>query len=54
MFINDNGSAKKVPVVTGKSSGIEIEIVEGLKAGDELIVEGQMLLEDGKKIKIIE
>ncbi|MEA1980982.1 MAG: efflux RND transporter periplasmic adaptor subunit [candidate division Zixibacteria bacterium] len=54
VFINDDGSAKKVPVVTGKSSGINIEILNGLEVGDGLIVEGQMLLEDGKKIKIIE
>ena len=54
VFINDNGTAKKVIVEIGNSSGIEMEIVSGLNEGDELIVEGQMLLEDGKKIKIIQ
>ena len=53
VFLNKNGEAKKQIIQTGISSGIDVEVVSGLHEGDELIVEGQMLLDDNKKIKII-
>jgi len=33
-----DGKAKFAPVKAGRSSGIEIQIIEGLKEGDELIL----------------
>jgi len=53
VFVVNSGNAKKRPIKLGKQEGIEIEILEGLKQGDELIVEGQLLLEQDSKVKII-
>ena len=35
------------------TSGLNIEILSGLKAGDRLITEGQAQVHDGSKIKIV-
>jgi RND family efflux transporter MFP subunit len=51
--IVDNQTVKK-QVVPGKRYKLNVEILEGLTPGDELVVEGQMLLEDGAKVRIIE
>ncbi|MCL1999257.1 MAG: efflux RND transporter periplasmic adaptor subunit [Turicibacter sp.] len=49
----DNRAVRRV-VTTGIDSGVEIEIVEGIAAGDLLIVTGQTLVTDGVSILIIE
>lgn len=54
VYLAQNGVAKLQPVTVGRSSGLNTEILSGLQAGDTLITEGQLLLEDGRKIKIIE
>ena len=54
VYIADNGVARKKPVTLGRNGGLQVEILEGLDAGETLITEGQMHLEDGKKIRIIE
>jgi membrane fusion protein (multidrug efflux system) len=54
VFVARNGQAEKQPVVLGRQYQSEIEISEGLTAGDVLIVEGQILLEPGRKLNIIE
>ena len=33
---------------------MNVEILEGLTPGEKIVVEGQMLLEDGAKVRIIE
>ena len=53
VFMVNSGNAKKRSVKLGKQEGIEIELLEGLEPGDELIVEGQLLLEQDSKVKII-
>jgi RND family efflux transporter MFP subunit len=50
----ENDQAVKKPVVTGKRYKLNVEILEGLTPGDEIVVEGQMLLEDGAKVRIID
>ncbi len=52
VYIVDGETAVKRPVTLGRSSDIDAEIVAGLSAGDVLITEGQLLLEDGKKVRI--
>lgn len=56
VFINDNGKAKKVTVKTGISDRGFIEIIEGLREGQEVISGSFMavskLLKDGSAIKI--
>ena len=51
VYVAENGVAKKRMVEPGITSGVFVEIEKGLSAGDRLIVEGQLLLEDGKKNK---
>jgi len=37
VFVNDNGTAKKIEVVTGISDYDNIEILEGLEEGQEVV-----------------
>jgi len=53
VFVASGGAAQKRYVTLGDSHGPDVEVVEGLSPGDELIVEGQMHLEDGAKIRMI-
>jgi RND family efflux transporter MFP subunit len=52
-FVAEDSAAKKKKVTLGKNRGLFVEVVEGLNENDLLISEGQMFLEDGSKIKII-
>jgi len=54
VFVIEKDKAVKKPVVIGKQYKMEMEIVKGLTSGEKLVVEGQMLLEDGAKVRIIE
>lgn len=47
VFTNVDGIAAKVLVQVGRDFGEVVEITEGLTAGDELVVDGQVYLEDG-------
>jgi multidrug efflux pump subunit AcrA (membrane-fusion protein) len=50
----ENNKAVKKPVVTGESYNLNVEILQGLSSGEQIVVEGQMLLEPDAKVKIIE
>jgi membrane fusion protein (multidrug efflux system) len=52
VFVAEEGAARKKFVVLNSSRGFDVEVLEGLAPGDELIVEGQMHLQDGAKIRI--
>lgn len=54
VFLVKSGKAVKQQVVPGKQQVLDVEITQGLNHGDELVVEGAMLLEDGNKVKTIE
>jgi membrane fusion protein, multidrug efflux system len=43
--------AKKAPVKTGIAVDGELEVLSGLKAGDQVVVEGQDSLGEGKKVE---
>ncbi len=45
--------AKRVIIKTGKTQGDLIEILDGIKSGDELISEGARSVRDGQKVEII-
>lgn len=47
------GVAKRVIISTGRTQGDVIEVTEGIKDGDEIIVEGARSVEDGQTVKII-
>ena len=53
VYLNNNGFAKKQIVELGESNAMDVEIVDGLIPGDQLIVEGQMLLKDNTKLNLI-
>lgn len=54
VFVAQNEKAVKKYVKTGRRNGLFTEITEGLSDDESLIVEGQLLLEPDKKIKIIQ
>ena len=47
------GVAKRVIISTGRTQGDVIEVTEGIKDGDEIIVDGARSVEDGQTVKII-
>ncbi len=53
VFVEKNGIAEKRLVKTGSESGIEIEILDGLKEGDHLIDCCFNKLDDGLKVKVV-
>ncbi|MBQ0051857.1 MAG: efflux RND transporter periplasmic adaptor subunit [Treponema sp.] len=46
-------SVKLVPITAGITVDNVTEIAEGLKAGDEIVVKGMSLLNDGSKVNIV-
>ena len=50
---NDKAQAQRVIIKTGKTQGDVIEVLEGLKDGDEIIKEGARSVKDGQSVKII-
>lgn len=53
VFIVEKNKAVKKNVRTGITSHDKIEILEGLKCGESLIVKGQHLLRDSNSVKIV-
>lgn len=51
---DSTGTAQKVIVETGYTSGNAVEVTKGLKAGDQLIVQGAKSLRDQQKVRIQE
>ncbi|KAE9636282.1 efflux RND transporter periplasmic adaptor subunit [Defluviitalea raffinosedens] len=54
VYIVEGDRAKKTEVKLGLDNGKEVEVVEGLTEGAQLIVKGQNYLEDGGKVQITE
>lgn len=50
---DEKSTVKLVPVTIGISVDNQTEISDGLKAGDEIVVKGMSLLNDGSKVKIV-
>jgi RND family efflux transporter MFP subunit len=48
-----NATAKKVIIKTGQSQNGLVEIIEGIKDGDQIINEGARSVKDGQKVSII-
>ena len=53
IFVANNGKAELRKVVSGRILGDKIEVVQGLKAGEEVIITGQINLVNGSAISII-
>lgn len=52
VFITEGNIARKKEVIKGNVYGSLVEITQGLKIGDSLIVAGSKLLEDGEEVLI--
>ncbi len=53
IFVIENGTAKLKTVTAGKILGDKVEILNGLEDGDQVIVTGQINLQDGTKVEVI-
>jgi HlyD family secretion protein len=53
VYVVEDGVAHKRIVKTGITEGAKIEIIEGLKAGENLVVNGMNYLIDGIKVEAV-
>jgi hypothetical protein len=51
IYVVSNGKAVLTPFSPGTADGNFLEVVSGLSASDEIVVKGQVNLEDGMNIK---
>lgn len=54
VFVNEGGIAKQKNIKAGVTYGGQVEILSGLKAGDQLITDGAADIEDGDKVKVVQ
>ncbi|WBX71557.1 efflux RND transporter periplasmic adaptor subunit [Tenacibaculum retecalamus] len=47
------GTAKQVIITTGKTQGDVVEILEGVKAGDQIVMEGARSVQNGQQVQIL-
>jgi RND family efflux transporter MFP subunit len=52
-MVVEKGAAKKHEVTIGIADGEDIQIVSGVKAGEQVITAGAYGLEDGTKVKVV-
>lgn len=53
VYLENNGKAEKRYIQTGLEEGIDVEVLDGLKSGEKIIVQGMTLVSDGSKVKLI-
>lgn len=53
IFVIENGAAKLKTVTAGRILGDKVEILNGLSNGEQVIVTGQINLQDGSKVEVI-
>lgn len=51
VFVSENSTAKRRPVVLGLQQENKVQIKEGVSVSDKIIVNGQRVVKDGSKIK---
>lgn len=54
VYINVNGVAKRAVIKEGAISGGSVEVVSGLKAGDQVIVDGVADIDEGDKVRVLQ
>lgn len=52
LFVVENGAAKKRDIAIGVQNGERIEVVSGLKAGEQYVVRGGFNLKDGDQVAV--
>lgn len=53
VFVAEEGTVRKQPIRLGVIEQWQVQVVDGLKAGDRVLIEGQREVEDGQVIKIV-
>jgi RND family efflux transporter MFP subunit len=53
VYVVKDGKAKKQAIKIGRQQVLDVEVLEGLNPGDELVVEGYQLLEPDNKVNVI-
>lgn len=53
VFVVEEEQAVPKEVETGLDTGSDLEILEGLQAGEQVIIKGQTLVEQGSKVKVV-
>ncbi|WP_291995449.1 efflux RND transporter periplasmic adaptor subunit [Candidatus Accumulibacter sp. ACC003] len=48
-----DGQAKRAPIKTGLRRGAQVEVIEGLQVGDEIVTAGQLKLRDGAPVRAV-
>lgn len=54
VYTVQNGAARQTPLTLGQPANELVEVVEGLQVGDVVVVEGQTLLSDAKKVLVVD
>ena len=54
IFKIENGKAILLTVKSGRNFGDKVEIISGLSAGDQVVISGQINLDNGTPVKIVE
>jgi RND family efflux transporter MFP subunit len=50
-FIVEDGTARRVPITTGIDDGVWVEVVDGLKGDEDVVVVGKANLTDGQPVQ---
>ena len=53
VYINDNGTAKKIYIETGIDSGDKIQVLSGIEEGMEVVINGNSYLNDGDSLRVV-
>jgi multidrug efflux pump subunit AcrA (membrane-fusion protein) len=53
VYVVNAGKAEQRPVKTGLSNAGKVEIIEGLKGGEQIVVVGQNGLKDGNPVRVV-
>ena len=54
VFVENNGKAEKRQVAVGLLADWQIQVVDGLEAGDRLVIVGHRLLEEGQMVDVVQ
>lgn len=54
LYVEENGVAREVHVTVGLRNNGMTEIVDGLKGGERVVVEGQSQLYEGRKVNVVD
>jgi membrane fusion protein (multidrug efflux system) len=53
VYVLNKGKAEKRYINTGRESGMEIEVTDGINAGENLIISNQSMVKDGDSVRVV-